>query len=479
MQTDIEPESDDLDPAAKPGEELELASSPPREPAEGAPEETRRFVLWVSILAVLGVLAALPFLGAPPPSHLTIACGPGGGTYEKTGRALARSLEASGIQVDLLGTAGSGENIEMLRSGQADLGFAQGGMIPSLPLDLDPGEEPGESGLVGIASLYLEPLWIFVRSDHEGDGIGGLRGCRIEVGAEGSGTRAVARTLLEPHGLLPSGCTLLGSSPQDAVASLIEGSVDALFLVTSPRSGKIRELLGSPAVRALPLVRNAAYGSHFRFLKALTLPPGLVDLDIVLPREPLPILAPTATLLAREELHPSIVPLLIRTLEHRSRSGGLLEEPGQFPAPHPLDVPIAPAALGYFENGTSFLYRWLPFQFAATLDRLKILLLPLLTLLIPLFRLAPPIYRWRIRSRIYRWYAVVLQLERRIQSTAESKTVREQVLTTALDELSDLRREISEVNVPLSYAEELYNLRMHINMVSATIRRRLSDSSAG
>jgi len=106
------------------------------------------------------------------------------------------------------------------------------------------------------------------------------------------------------------------------------------------------------------------------------------------------------------------------------------------------------------------------------LDRLKILVLPFLALLIPLFRLAPPLYKWRIRSKIYRWYATVREIDSTVQKNATPGDAE-----SLLNRLTELEREVASVSVPLSYTGELYNLRLHIGFLQEELEKRIAQSS--
>ena len=193
----------------------------------------------------------------------------------------------------------------------------------------------------------------------------------------------------------------------------------------------------------------------------ISLTEGAIDLAEGLPATDVDTVATAATLVAREELHPAVVGLLVRTAKLHYAGRGVLEDAGEFPSLELLDVPPSLAARTAVESGPSLLYRVLPFQLAALVDRLWILVLPLLTLLFPLFRVAPPLYRWRIRRRIFRWYGRVLALERRLRARHASAAE----LAEAAKELDRLDEELTAVTVPLSYADELYPLRQHLRMV--------------
>ena len=216
--------------------------------------------------------------------------------------------------------------------------------------------------------------------------------------------------------------------------------------------------------------RAAGYAQRFRHLQPVTLLRGVLDFEIDAPPEDIPLVSPTASLLSREDLHPALVPLFIDAARRLHEEGGLFEKEGEFPSPENLDAPVSVAARQYYASGPSFLYRWLPFRSAATLDRLKIMLLPLLTLLVPLMRFAPPVYRWRIRYRIFRWYKLLLALEYGEQDPATAGE--------RLETVRAMEEDIRHVKVPASYGEELSNLRMHLDLVKGRLEAEQAAHAA-
>ena len=351
-------------------EESKLKSSRPK---NRAGREAAK--VWGSALALflLGVALVLPFTGTPPPKSVSIATGPAGGVYAEVGQSLRVALEQAGIRAELIETAGSRENLAALDKGEVDIAFVQSGLA----------REGAHDGLQGLARLYYEPLWIFVKGDRAPVRLSELDQSVIEAGSEGSGTRAVARQLLQANGVHDTGdggsATWRGSEPEAAVAALLAGDADALFLVLSPTSELVQTLFEAARageVASVSLDRAYAYARHFPFLEALVLTPGMIDIEAELPSDPIEIVAATAGLFARQELHAAVVPLLLDALSRRFSGRALFEEAGEFPSPRQLDLEAGPAALSYYRSGRSFLYRVLPFQVAAVLDRLKILLLP-------------------------------------------------------------------------------------------------------
>jgi TRAP transporter TAXI family solute receptor len=422
----------------------------------GSGRDGLRVWLPVALLTLAGFLVAWQFVGPAPPDSVVLATGAEGGTYHALGQRLRAELQPYGLELILRPSAGSVENLERLLDGTADVAFVQGGTLP----------DAARGRVEGLASLYYEPLWVFHRTGLPVGRLSDLAGLRLHIGGPGSGTRAVSQTLLAANGVdgpvsgLPAGA---------AVDALLAGELDAVFLVGAPTSAAVARLLEQDggAVTLLDVTRTLAYERNFRFLRAVVLGRGAVDLARDLPDRDVHLLSPTAALLASSELHPALAPLFVEAARAALGPGGLFEETDEFPSPLGMDVEIAKNAAHHFKHGPSFLYRLLPFGVAAAVDRLKILLLPLLTLLLPLLKVAPPLYRWRIRSKIYRWYKVLRAMETRLASDPDGAAV-----AAMLTDLADTEREVLSVRVPPGYLEEYYNLRMHLERVTATVARR-------
>jgi hypothetical protein len=245
-----------------------------------------------------------------------------------------------------------------------------------------------------------------------------------------------------------------------AVDGLRDGRLDVVTLVASPSSNLVQELLRAEGIKLQGFARADAYTRRHRYLSNLTLPEGAVDLNSNLPPTDVTLLAPTANLVAHENLHPALVDLLLEAANEVHGGGGLFEVPGSFPSPSYLVFPLSDDARRYFNSGPPFLRRTLPFWAATLIDRLALMLLPLIAIIIPLTRIMPPIYKWRVRRRVYRWYKELRKIEAKIQGGVHDDDVPEH--HTDLDRIDD---EVRKVKIPWAYAEELYQLRLHIRYV--------------
>ena len=413
-------------------------------------KDSLRIGLFSLVILLAGFIFAYQFVEPAPPKTITIASGGAGGAYNAYANRYAEELAKQGITLNVLETAGSIENIELLNTGKADVAFVQGGT----------GDDEASPDLVSLGALYFEPLWLFVNKKHQVKRVSDLKGLRIAAGAEGSGTWAVVRQLLEINAIDTDNKRIRHLSSKEALAALKDGKVDAAFFVTSPTSSAIQDLIKRGNFRLMDFSRAKAYVHQHRYLSAVTLHEGVIDLGKNIPAQNVTLLAPAATLAAHKDLHPALQTLLVKTATSFHTEGGIFEEPGDFPTTNYLDFPLSEDAKRYLENGPSFLERYLPFWAAVLVDRLKVMIIPLITLMIPLAKILPPAYRWRIRSRIYRWYKDLIRIEREVLA-ADSIIEKSQLM----EQLDTMRNEVRELHVPLSYTDEVYNLRLHIDQV--------------
>jgi TRAP transporter TAXI family solute receptor len=401
------------------------------------------------IVTLIGFVIAFQFIKPAPPKTITIATGDPKGAYYAFGQRYREILAKYGITLNVRSTKGSVENLDLLGkpAGGVDVAFIQGGVG-------DPASMPE---LGSLASLYFEPLWVFHRAEMPVNRLTDFRGKRIAVGQEGSGTRALALLLLKENGIDEGNTSLLSWDGQQAEASLRSGKADAAFFVASPRSSFVSNLLAAEGLSLLSMERAEAYTRVHRFLNQVTLPEGVADFRENIPRRDVHLLAASATLVVREDFHPALVDLVLQAASEVHGSGGIFDSSYQFPSPEFVDFPIRKEALRYFKSGPPFLQKYLPFWAASLIDRLKVMLLPFLTLLIPLFKVVPPTYRWRVRSRITHWYKELQAMDLMVMDNKDPEK-----FEGYLAQLEQIDREVARVTVPPSYASELYTLRVHI-----------------
>jgi len=406
------------------------------------------------LIVVLGLIIALMFVDPAPPKTVTIAGGAEGGAYALTAQHYAGALKEKDITAKVLTTAGSVENLAKLKSGEADIAIVQTGLAADL----------GSNGVKSLGAVFFEPLWVFYRANLSVRDLRDLRGRKVAVGAEGSGLRVLAGVLLREAGLGEGDYSAVPIGGAAAADALARGDVDAALVVSGATADWITALVADPEVKLLSMTKAPALARRHAYLDEVTLFEGVLDLARNLPEQDVVLIAPVAQLVVREDLHPAIQSLLIETALAEHGGGSILADPGRFPTPTLSDIPISSEAARYYKNGASFLRRMFPFNVANFLERAWVLAIPLVTLLIPLVRAAPPLYRWRIRRKIYVWYQNLRDLE--AQGRA-AKTPEER--TEVRSQLADIQAQTGEVQVPLSYTDDLYRLRSHIRFVSELV----------
>ena len=419
------------------------------------PERARIFGPAI-LLSLLALIVTYHFVQPAPPRHIVLATGQEGGAYFLYGLRYQAELAREGIDVTVRPTSGSIENIHLLQKGEADVAFVQGGTAASV-------DAPA---LRSLASLYYEPVWIMVRKQAHIERISDLKGRRIAIDREGSGVRPIAILLLADNGISSEAGTVLPLGEEDAANALRAGKLDAAFFVISPRAPVVRSALAIPDVRLLSIKRAPAYALQHHFLSVLTLPEGAIDLRANIPPHDTVLVAPAATLVVGEHFHPALAELILSIARRIHSEPGLFEQAGDFPSRKFLDFPISDAAKRFFNSGPSLLQRYLPFWAADLIDRLKIILLPLIKLVYPLFKLIPPTYDWRMRSRINRWYKDVQAIEEQIEAGGPNSD-----LTPQVAELDRLEANVGRLSVPLAYANPLYTLRSHIALLRDEVRQ--------
>jgi len=414
------------------------------------------------LIAALAVVVAVKAARFAPPKTIHFAAGPDGSSYRNQAEKYQKILAREGVKVEILQTRGALDNLEKLANPavKVDVGFVQGGLTEGRDLP----------HLVSLGSVYPQPLMVYVRSAEPVEMLSQLKGKRLAVGPEGTGARVLSLKLLKANEIDGPPTVLVNLTGDEAVKELTAGTIDAAFLMGDSVTAAVqRTLRGIPEIQLATFRQAEGYLRKFRFLSKLTLPEGAMDLAKNYPPRTLTLIGPTVELVARDDLHPALSDLLIRAAREVHGSPGMFRNAGEYPAPLARDFPISPDAERYYKSGEQFLYKRLPFWLASLVDRLLVVVLPLLVIIVPATRLAPAIYRWRIRSRIYRWYGALMAIERetRRAQTAEQK----ERVHARLDEIASA---VSELRTPPSFADQLYVLRDHV----AAVRRRLDVAAA-
>jgi len=412
----------------------------------------RLIAVIVAIAALLaGIWWTLARFQPLPPRVVVMSTGEQGSAYAEFAERYREALARVGIELRLMPSAGSVENLARLRDPKSEVsvGFVGGGLA-----------EPADgTTLASLGTLFYEPLWFFVAGDSPDMKLRNLGGKRLSVGPEGSGTRAFALRLLALLGFSPDFAKLLAYPPLEAADKLLAGDIEAAIVLTSWDSPAIRRLAASAAVQLISFPRADAYVALYPFFNKLVLPMGVGNMAENRPPADVTLIATKANLVVRKDLHPAIQYLLLDAAREIHGGPGIFQKAGQFPAAETIDVPLSEHARTFYTSGRPWLQRYLPFWLAVFAGQLMVLLIPVVGVLYPLLRLAPALYGWSMRRRIFQFYGELKFLEDELEKRGTDAAA------DLLSRLDRLEQRTNHMKVPLAFRQMLYTLRLHIGIV--------------
>lgn len=432
----------------------------------------RRLAFWGLLVVLLAGLLWLVvrYVSPSPPRSLVMSTGVTDGAYHRFGLRYQEILRANGITLKLMPSSGGMENIRRLNDGTVSVSFVQGG---TGLLAADP-EAPAEStALRSLAAVTYEPVWIFSHTLDLSKGLGALAGKRIAVGVAGSGNLHVARQLLASYGVRPDadGTTFVLEGGTAAAQMLTERQVDAAIMIVASQAPAIQKLLADSKIRLASLDQVEGLAQRYPYFQTITLKRGAVDPARDLPPSDIHLLATTANLVVRDDVHPALAYLLLEAAKQVHSQPSLIHRPGEFPNPRDTDYPLSEQAERYFKHGRPFLQNYLPFWMAIYAQRLLLWLVPLAAIMVPLMRVLPGLVAWRRQGRLYRRYGELKYLERDLAARQLDDAERR----SAHAQLDRIENEIVRTKFPLDFSDRVYTLRQHVDYVRAQIDRQRSS----
>ena len=421
-----------------------------------------RVALWfyvaTGLLTVTGFVVAMVYLGPFPPRVVVMTTGAPGGAYDGFGRRYKAAFGRAGVELRLMPSAGAVENLARLNDAHSgvSVGFAQGGLT----------SEKLSPELVSLGTVGYEPIWFFYRGLKLGRRLEELRGRKMSIGPEGSGTRAVALELLALNDIGAEAVELLPLTAAEAGERLLRGEISAAVMVASWDTPIVRQLLADPRVDLAVLTHADAYVALYPFLTKLVLPAGVGNMVENRPPRDVSLLAPKASLIVRSDVHPAIQNLLLDAAVDIHGGPGIFQKARQFPAPEQDDLPLSSEAEQFYKSGRPFLQRYLPFWLAVLGGRLLVLLIPVVAIGYPLLRVVPAVFAWGMRGRVFRLYGELKFIE------LESKMEPGKATPELIGRLDRLEARANRMRVPVTFAHFIYTLRLHIDFVRGRLQQR-------
>jgi TRAP transporter TAXI family solute receptor len=417
-------------------------------------------LLAILVLVIVFVFGVLLTLIPAPPKSIAIATGFQDGLYYRFGERMQSSLKKEGVDLQVLTTGGTLDNLALLADPKSgvDLAMIQGGVA-------DVAQYPQ---LVSIAGMFYEPVWVFYReASFKGmpDGLTlltQLKGKRVSIGNPGSGTSSIAKLLLETSGMQSADLDMQSLTPQEGANKLAAGHLDAVFVVAASEAPLLNSFINLPGIQLMNFVQADAYTRALPFLTKVEIPRGMLSIESDQPRLSRQMIAATATLVSRENISPAIVSLLLQNAQGILKSYSRLQKPGEFPSVNGLDFPLQIDSEIYLKDGPSFLHRHLPFWTAVWVGRFARVVIPILAILIPLIAYIPALRDLSLRIRLSRIYAELKVIEQSVSDPASREKNRQM--------LAEIQTQVNAMKVSSLESKEFYDLKGHVNMVEERLK---------
>jgi TRAP transporter TAXI family solute receptor len=415
------------------------------------------------VVGAAAFLLIFLFVAPAPPKHFVISTGEDGGNAYEYAQKYRDIIKAEGVDVEVRPSLGALDNLDKLIDPKSDVqvGFVQDGL----------GSRRKYRGLTSLGSMFYEPVWVFYRGARELNRLSQLAGKSILVGKEGGETFLMAKKMLKASGVDESDAKFVEMEIDDAAEALKWGRADAAFFMGTPGNKIIGDLLRSPKIRLMDMDQAEAIVRQLPYLHHLVLPHGSIDLARNIPERDTDLVAPTATLLVRDSLHPALVYLLLKAAARTHRKAGFFEGRHEFPSDKDYVFPLNAGAKSYYQSGAPFWLRYLPFWLATLVERFIFLVIPMAALIIPITRSIPRFLKWRLRARIYQRYGELKHLETRILEGGRPDKYEEY-----LEQLDSIEERVNRMRLPLDLSDYVYSLKGHIQFVRDRLRHLLGKS---
>lgn len=404
-------------------------------------------------LSAVAAWAVVLIRDARPPNQVVMATGLEGGGYRELGKKYRDILGRHGVRVELRPSRGDLDNLRRLQDehSEVSVAFVSSGLTT----------ESESPGIVSLGTIGDYPLWIFCRGIREPSRLANLRGKRVSIGPEGSGTRSVSLELFRANDLEKS-IDFSPLPPAKSAEALLDSKLDCACMLTTGDAPVVRKLLADKRVELVTFARADAYVAQFPYLREVVVPEGAGSLVANLPPHDVTLIGTTTSLLVRENLHPAIQFLLLQAAAEIHSPGGLLNRPGQFPSSDAGDVPLSDEAKPFYKSGGTFFQRHVPVWLWVFTPRLLLLLIPLVGILYPLSKVVPAVIDLVVNSRLDKVYGELREVDRRIDEGSKEN------LTEGLE---GLEKKVREMKVPARHARTLYTLRQHVTLVRERLGR--------
>ena len=420
--------------------------------------------VWPLVFLLILALAILIWFAKPaPPNKVLMATGTGG-SYKVLGEKYKTYFEKKGIELELVETHGSKENLQHLidRKDPIQAAFVQGGMIGVDNL----------AGVESLGSIDYEPVWMFYRKNAFNESIHisdrDMAKLKINIGPVGSGTRIQALGIFKLNDLNGDAPNLLSLGNPEGVDALERGEIDAVILVDGFDSPNVQRLIKNPGIKLASFTRADAYTRLLPYFEEVSVPTGGFDLGKNIPDHPIELISTTTNLLIDNRLHPAIQVLFLEAAREINGNKSYFAKTGEFPAYMNTEAPLSEEAKFFYEKGTPTLMKYLPFWLAEFLERMFFLLLPFTAFAYPVIK-SIPTYRTNLAKKQIN--SIYKELDKFEKTTIESFDPDRR--GEYIEVLNEMERRILRSKAAKLATAECYSLRSNIEFIRNALEKQV------
>ena len=414
-------------------------------------------------LLILALFILIWFAKPAPPNKVLMATGTGG-SYKVLGEKYKTYFKKKGIELKLVETHGSKENLQHLidRNDPIQAALVQGGMIAADNL----------SGVESLGSVDYEPVWMFYRKNAFNESIHvsdrDIAKLKINIGPVGSGTRTQALNIFKLNSLDSHAPNLLGLSNSDGVEALERGAIDGIILVDGFDSPNVQRLIKNPGIKLASFTRADAYTRLLPYFEEVTVPMGGFDLGGNIPDHPIQLISTTTNLLIDNRLHPAIQVLFLEAAKEINGNKSYFAKAGEFPVYMNTEAPLSDEAKFFYEKGTPTLMKYLPFWLAEFLERMFFLLLPFAAFAYPIIK-SIPTYRTNLAKKQIN--SIYKELDKFEQKTIDDFDPNKR--GEYIEILNEMERRVLHSKAAKLATADCYSLRNNIEFIRNALEKQV------
>ena len=366
-------------------------------------------VTFIVILAL--IVGTVVYLKPFPTTDITLATSYKGGDWYSFGQAAVEPLKEEGIELHVLATNGSIENINDLINPKIDTNAAfvyAGSVSPEQ-----------DKQMYSLGSISYDPVWIFYRKELAGklSTIQDLAKYRVVLAPKKSGSYVLTQKLFQANGIeIDNHPNFVPGTWEGSSADLLANKADVYIFLSTIVDPLVQKLLLSPEVALFEVPNAQAYQKKFSYLESVTIPAGSIDIEKLIPAKDISLIATTTTLAVDRDMHPALQLALLIAMKQTIQDSPRLffAKRNEFPDYVDPGVPISPTARSFYNYGPPKSVTYLPYWLAVFIDRFSLVLLAAFAVIYPLSKLNFHLRRFRFMIHKRTYYEMLLNLEKEI-----------------------------------------------------------------